>query len=84
MGYIKVWCEYDMNGQFGGNSNEEVFAVPDSMTEEAIEDIVLKELDWIWKGVQEEDAEASNIIEAGLAGWEYITIQNLGGRDEFF
>jgi hypothetical protein len=78
MRYIKVWCEYDMNGQFGGNSNEEVFAVPDSMPEEEIKDIVLKELDWIWNDVKEENEEAADIIEAGLAGWEYITIQNLG------
>ncbi len=67
-----------MNGQFGGNSNEEVFAVPDSMPEEEIKDIVLKELDWIWNDVKEEDEEAADIIEAGLAGWGYITIQNLG------
>jgi hypothetical protein len=77
MGYIKVWCEYDMNGQFGGNSNEEVFAVPDSMTEEEIKDIVLKQLDWLWNDVKE-DEEAADIFDAGLAGWEYITIQNLG------
>lgn len=24
---IKVWCEYDINGSFGGNNNEEVFQV---------------------------------------------------------
>ncbi|QBX32821.1 hypothetical protein Asfd1_195 [Aeromonas phage Asfd_1] len=24
---IKVWCEYDINGGFGGNNNEEVFQV---------------------------------------------------------
>ena len=22
---IRVWCEYDINGRFGGNNNEEVF-----------------------------------------------------------
>ncbi|UOX40517.1 hypothetical protein UGMREWDR_CDS0211 [Aeromonas phage GomatiRiver_11] len=24
---IRVWCEYDINGRFGGNNNEEVFRV---------------------------------------------------------
>lgn len=24
---IKVWCEYDISGSFGGNNNEEVFQV---------------------------------------------------------
>jgi len=78
MDFIKVWCEYDMSGQFGGNSNEEVFIVSDSLTDAEIDSLVCKELQWIWKDVMEEDAQAENIIEARLAGWEYITIQNLG------
>lgn len=24
---VKVWCEYDISGQFGGNNNEEVITL---------------------------------------------------------
>lgn len=34
---IRVWCEYDINGRFGGNNNEEVFQVvfPTDITPDA-------------------------------------------------
>ena len=68
MSYIKVWCEYDFGGSFGGNNNEGVFEVPDSC--EDIESLVLQKL-----------TEATSLDTEDLDdlyNWEFITIKTLG------
>jgi len=68
MSYIKVWCEYDFGGSFGGNNNEGVFEVPDSC--EDIESLVLQTL-----------TTATGMFAQSLDGlydWEFITIETLG------
>jgi len=70
MSYIKVWCEYDFNGNFGGNNNEEVFEVDESLTEEQVGDLVL---DYLVSrtGCSEEEIK-------GLYDWEWIAMKTLG------
>lgn len=67
--FIKVWCEYDFSGNFGGDNNEEVFAVIDGTSAEEIESMVLSKLS-NFTGVEEEELD-------GLFGWEYIEIEDL-------
>lgn len=67
--FIKVWCEYDFSGNFGGDNNEEVFAVIDGTPEDVIESVVLSKLS-NFTGVVEEELE-------GLFDWEYIEIKDL-------
>lgn len=40
MNYIKVWCEYDISGDFGGNNNEDIFVVSDSLSSQDIDQIL--------------------------------------------
>lgn len=70
MDYIKVWCEYDFSGNFGGNNNEDVFEVDESLTEEQVGDLVL---DYLVSrtGCSEEELD-------DLYGWEYIAMKTLG------
>jgi len=65
MNYIKVWCEYDFGGSFGGNNNEGVFIAP-------LEDIEVKVLEMLKKctGLSEEDLD-------GLWDWEFIEVGEL-------
>ena len=67
--FIKVWCEYDFSGNFGGGNNEEVFAVIDGTSAEEIESMVLSKLS-NFTGVEEGELD-------GLFGWEYIEIEDL-------
>ncbi|APU01930.1 hypothetical protein [Aeromonas phage L9-6] len=72
---IKIWCEYDISGQFGGNNNEEVVSItfPEHVQENErngyIEDVVLTY-------VQKMTYEDADNLE-GLYGWEHIDIVNL-------
>lgn len=73
--FIKVWCEYDISGQFVGNNNEEVVSIafPEHVKENErtryIEDAVLTY-------VQEMTNEDADSLE-DLYGWEHIGIVNL-------
>ena len=67
--YIKVWCEYDFNGSFGGNNNEEVFIVSSAMSTEDIETKILNEL-MAYTSLEEEDLE-------DLWDWEFIEVKEL-------
>lgn len=67
--FVKVWCEYDFSGKFGGNNNEDVFAIKGDKSEEEIEFKVLSMLS-NFTGVSEEDLE-------DLYGWEVINIKYL-------
>lgn len=64
--YIKVWCEYDFNGNFGGNNNEEVFIVPSTMD---IETKILNEL-------MSRTLLAEDELE-DLWDWEFIEVKEL-------
>lgn len=63
MKYIKIWCEYDFGGSFGGDNNEDVFIINDEFCD--IDEIVLAKL-----------SERTNLLPEQLEdlyGWEYIT-----------
>ncbi len=66
MRYIKIWCEYDFSGNFGGNNNEDVFEVN---MDDDIDKLVLNFLIKV-TGLDEEDLE-------DLYGWNYINISQL-------
>lgn len=74
MRYIKVWCEYDFNGQFGGNNNEEVFSVSDKLSGAEINKLVKAKL---VKWTELKPRELS-----GLHGWEFIEVNELKGEQE--
>lgn len=61
--FIKVWCEYDINGSFGGNCSEEVFAIiGDVDIDQCVFDYVSNAT-----GLSEEDLN-------GLYDWEWVTV----------
>ena len=66
MSYVKVWCEYDFSGNFGGNNNEDIFEVN---MDDNIDKLVLNFLIKV-TGLDEEDLE-------DLYGWNYINISQL-------
>lgn len=67
--YIKVWCEYDISGNFGGNNNQEVFIVPENVLD--IEKVVLQYI-MNCTGLSEEDLEGG-----WMYGWEFIEVEEL-------
>lgn len=67
--FIQVWCEYDFNGKFGGNNNEDVFIVTDGTSDEEVEAMVLSKLS-SFTGVEEDELE-------GLFSWKSIVIKDL-------
>lgn len=69
MRYIKVWCEYDFNGQFGSNNNEEVFIVSDKLSVKDIDKLVLNYL--------VESSETSEEDLKDLYDWQYIDVEEL-------
>lgn len=68
--FIKVECEYDISGAFGGNNNQHVFMIGPDYDEDDVEKIILKELS-SRTGLYEEELE-------DLYNWEYIDIKELG------
>lgn len=69
MKFISVWCEYDFNGSFGGNNNEEAYIVDESLSDDEIEAKVVTELAEC-TGESVEDLD-------GLFGWQVISIAKL-------
>lgn len=69
MNYIKVWCEYDFGGEFGGNHDQDVFQIDDRLSHKDIQNLVLKFLCEAI-GLDENDLE-------GCWGWDFITITKL-------
>ncbi len=69
MKFISVWCEYDFNGAFGGNNNEEAFIVDESLSDDEIEAKVVTELAGR-TGETVEDLE-------GLFDWKVVEIATL-------
>lgn len=70
MKYIKVRCEYDFGGGFGGNNNEEICAVADNTTDEEVEDLVMKHL------MENSGFEDKEDLK-GTYSWEYHNPVNL-------
>lgn len=70
MDYIRVWCEYDFGGEFGGNNNEAVFTVSSDTPVAEIDRIVEERLKSI-TCLSAEDLE-------GLYDWAYIEVEVLG------
>jgi len=70
MNFIKVWCEYDINGDFGGNNNEKVFYVSDSLDQCDIDDLVS---DFIQKSTGLDKEELDDMYD-----WEYIKVSQIG------
>ena len=69
MRFIKVWCEYDIGGSFGGNNNESAYIIDDNLGEDIVNDLVLKHL-LNCTGLDEEELE-------GLYDWERLSISKL-------
>lgn len=76
MAFIKVWCEYDIWGNFGSSDNEDVYEVDDSFTKEQIDDLLEDKFSGLFDEIKDEDDE--NFLGTGLLGWEYINIKQLG------
>lgn len=67
--YIKIWCEYDISGDFGGNNNETCMIVSNEI---ATEDVDLKVAEYL------SECTGFSIDELeGLFGWEYILVEEL-------
>lgn len=63
MKFIKIWCEYDISGDFGGNNEEDLLIVENESVDIAAEVLnIIKNR----TGLSEEDLE-------GLYDWEFIT-----------
>lgn len=74
--FIKVWSEWDICGEFGGNNNEAVFEVDNNLTVEQIDSLVLGQVGHYCDLDSAEEGET--IFDTGLLGWESITITKLG------
>jgi hypothetical protein len=75
MNYIKVWCEYDIGGDFGGNNNETIFKVPDNLDTKQIEELLTNNFKYYNEILDE--PEGFNMLDEGLMGWEYIDVELL-------
>jgi len=71
MQYIKVWCEFDIGGEFGGNNNEEVFIVPDGVN---VKEALTKRYGYL---VDECELESMDELVDDLMGYQYITISEV-------
>lgn len=67
--FIKVWCEYDFSGSFGGNNNEEIFMVDSELSQTEIEELVLTKLS-NYTGLTSKDL-------ADLYDWTFVDIEKL-------
>tara|TARA_R110000851_G_scaffold63646_1_gene145462 strand:- start:1590 stop:1811 length:222 start_codon:yes stop_codon:yes gene_type:complete len=72
MRFIKVWCEYDISGEFGGNNNEAVYQVEEGS------DVGLLVDNLICGSINMDKDENFEEEMEGLYDWEYITISKLG------
>lgn len=66
---IKVWCEYDISGSFGGNNNEQCLLISDQLTQEEIDNLVIGFVSRRC-GLDKEDLE-------DLYDWQYIVLDEL-------
>ncbi len=73
MNYIKVWCEYDISGDFGGNNNEDIFSVSDSLSSQDIDQILTER----FADLADDTEGEGSLLDEGLMGWEYINIIEL-------
>lgn len=67
--FIKVWCEYDFSGAFGGGNNEDVFEIPDNHDS----DVVAASVASIVSRRTGLDVDELD----GLFDWEYLEIESL-------
>lgn len=74
MKFIKVWCEHDISGSFGGNHNEEVFAVSDDLSDSDINDIIEAKYSFELECAEYSYEEA---VGFGFLGWEFISMVEL-------
>lgn len=76
--YISVWSEYDINGQFGGDNEQEIFLVDDELTNSEVEALLNKKYSDLWEDVKEEDdPEDASLFTLGLMGWERTSVEEL-------
>jgi len=69
MKYISVWCEYDISGPFGGNNNEDIFIVDESLSDDEIESKIAEHLSKV-TGESIEDID-------DLYSWNTISVEKL-------
>ncbi len=70
--YIKLWCEYDISGTFGGNNNEEILAIPEDFTG-SVPDLLREHVNNRCPYLEEDDE--------GLWDYEYIDVFMLGSTE---
>ena len=71
MNFIKVWCEFDIGGEFGGNNNGEVFIVPEGVDTKGA---LMDRYNYL---VDECDLDSIDELFEDLMGYEYITISEV-------
>lgn len=69
MNYIKIWCEYDFDGDFGGCNNAGCYKIHDDWSTEDIDKKVLNMLTSRTR-LSEEELE-------GLYDWKWVSIKEL-------
>lgn len=69
MEHIKVWCEYDFSGGFGGNNNEEIFEVSTSLDEDVEKAVV----SYLMKATGLDDPDDLE----DLYGWGWYEVKTL-------
>tara|TARA_Y100001956_G_scaffold51641_1_gene50370 strand:- start:225 stop:467 length:243 start_codon:yes stop_codon:yes gene_type:complete len=66
--FIKIWCEYDISGAFGGNNNEDIIVCDARVPESEIEERCLKYI-----------KTTTGLTNADLEGlWGYSFINYIG------
>ncbi|AUS02879.1 hypothetical protein NVP2275O_298 [Vibrio phage 2.275.O._10N.286.54.E11] len=67
--FIKVWCEYNISGSFGGNNNEEVLEYNGDSEVDDIDQLVL---DFMKRKTNLTEEELED-----LHGWEWLVMEEL-------
>lgn len=70
MQYIRVWCEYDINGYFGGDNDEEIFMI--NGTTCANEDIYSKVLVELMRRTNLSEEELDGLWDWGFIEPDYL------------
>lgn len=75
--FIAVTCEYDINGSFGGNNNQQVFEVGELLSTKEIDSLLKAKYEYL---INEsgEDWTWDEFVDSGLFDWSHFTVERLG------
>ena len=71
MNFIKVWCEFDISGEFGDNNYEEVFIVTEGLD---VKEALIKRYGYL---VDECELDSIDELFDDLMDYEYITVSEV-------